>query len=170
MPKRMRRNGFADPRSLSRDPASVLQGGNADMLASFPAREKPTARTSTLPIGAEDIEKCWRQHRIAISAALAIHDMDQFARAIDRFHLETRDFADPKPSCVGRGQGNAIAQSHHRIQETSDFIWIENQGKLFGFAATGDPRNGFRLIERDAVEKPQSASDLIDVRPGLFFR
>jgi hypothetical protein len=91
--------------------------------------------------------------------------MDQFARAIDRCHLETRDFADPKPRGVGRGQGHAIAQSLYRFQETSDLIVIQNQGKLFGFATIRDPFEGFRLVERDAVEEPQGARDLVDMRP-----
>lgn len=50
--KGMRGHGLADSGYLSRDPASVLQCCDTDMLSRFPARKKPKPWTSLPPISA----------------------------------------------------------------------------------------------------------------------
>jgi hypothetical protein len=52
----MGRDGFAEPDLATRDPASVLQGGDGDVIARLPTRKQPQTRTRSLPIGAQNIE------------------------------------------------------------------------------------------------------------------
>jgi hypothetical protein len=132
------------------------------VFAGLAARKKPQARPSPLPVGAENIEEPRRQHSVAVLAALAVLDVDQHALAVDRPDLQARDFADPKPGRIGGRQRDTIAQSRDRLEEANDLVGIENRRKLVGLTAIDDPLERFLLTERDAVEEPQGASDLVD--------
>src|SRR3954469_9651869 len=54
--------------------------------------------------GAENVEQAWRQHRITVSAAFAVLDVDQHPRAVDRGDLQARNLADPQTRRIGRLQ------------------------------------------------------------------
>jgi hypothetical protein len=57
VPQAMGRHGLARLHRASRDPACVLQRGDADMFASLPAGKQPQAGTRAPPIGAQNIEQ-----------------------------------------------------------------------------------------------------------------
>jgi len=70
----MGRDGLSELHFALRDPTSVLQGGDADMIAGLPTGKQPQAGMRSLTIGAQNIEQTWRQHRVAILRALAAFD------------------------------------------------------------------------------------------------
>src|ERR1700677_4011548 len=84
----MGRDGLSELHFASRDPTSVLQGGDADMIARLPTGKQPQAGMRSLTIGTQNIEQTWRQHRVAILRALAAFDVDQHTLAVDRSHFQ----------------------------------------------------------------------------------
>src|SRR3954452_23890008 len=66
---------------------------------------------------------------------------------------------------IGCRQRDTVAQARNRFQKADDLLGIEHRRKLLGLPAADDPRDGFRLPERDAVEEAQGARDLVDLRP-----
>ena len=132
------------------------------MFAGLTAGKQPQVRPGPPPVGAENVEEPRRQHGVAVLAAFAILDVDQHTLAVDRRDLQARHFADPQPSRIGGRQRDTIAQSRHRLEKANDLVGIENRRKLVGLTAIDDPLERFLLTERDAVEEPQGASDLVD--------
>ena len=88
VPQAMGRHGLARLHLASRDPASVLQRGDADMFAGLPAGKQPQAGTRATPISPQNIEQPRRQHRVAVPSALTAFDMDQHALTVDRGDLQ----------------------------------------------------------------------------------
>ena len=73
------------------------------------------------------------------------------------------DLADAQARRIGRRQRDAIAQSRNRFQEAHDLLGAENRRKLLRLLAGDDPLERLLLTQRDAVEEPQRARDLVDV-------
>src|SRR3954454_10444909 len=146
-------------------PAGGLQGADADWRAGLLARKQPQAGPRPPPISAKNAQQARRQHRITVSAAFAVLDVDQHPRAVDRGDLQARNLADPQTRRIGRRQRDTVAQARNRVQKADDLLGIEHRRKLLGLPAADDPRDGFLPPERDAVEEAQSARDLVDVRP-----
>src|ERR1700683_2212408 len=94
IPQERARDGLAEPDFASRDSTSVLQGGDADMIAGLPTGKQPQAGMRSLPIGAQNVEQPRRQHRVAILRALAAFDVDQHALAVDRGRFQTANLSD----------------------------------------------------------------------------
>src|SRR4051812_32801569 len=163
VPERVGRDGFADPRLSPGSPTGGLQGPGADRCAGLLAWKQPQSGPRPPPVGAENVEQAWRQHRITVSAAFAVLDVDQHPRAVDRGDLQARNLADLQARRISRRQRDTVAQARNRVQKADDLRGIEHRRKLLGLPAADDPRDGFRLPERDAVEEAQG--DLVDVRP-----
>jgi hypothetical protein len=51
-------------------------------IQGLPGKE-PVARAGRLPVGAEDVQEPWREHHIAVLAALALANMDDHPLAVD---------------------------------------------------------------------------------------
>ena len=137
-------------------------------LISF-AVAQPDAGARPSPVGAQNREEPRRQHGVALPAALAALDMNEHARTVDRGDLQSRDLADAQPGHVRRRQRDAVAQSRHRRKQARDLLGGEDRRQLLRRAAVDDPLRRLRPAERDAKEEPQSAGDLVDVRPGIAF-
>src|SRR4051794_22147117 len=165
VPERVGRDGLADPRLSPGNPAGGLQGPGADRRAGFLAWKQPQTGPRPPPISAKNAEQAWRQHRITVSAAFAVLDVDQHPRAVDRGDLQARNLADPQTRRIGRRQRDTVAQARNRVQKADELLGIEHRRKLLGLPAADDPRDGFLLPKRDAVEEAQGARDLVDVRP-----
>src|SRR3954447_6053718 len=105
VPERVGRDGLADPRLSPGSPAGGLQGPGADRRAGFLAWKQPQTGPRPPPISAKNAEQARRQHRITVSAAFAVLDMDQHPRAVDRGDLQARNLADPphRPSSARHG-------------------------------------------------------------------
>src|SRR3954470_234595 len=165
VPERVGRDGLADPRLSPGSPAGGMQGPGADRRAGFLAWKQPQSGPRPPPISAKNALQARRQHRITVSAAFAVLDVDQHPRAVDRGDLQARNLADPQTRRIGRRQRDTVAQARNRVQKADDLLGIEHRRKLLGLPAADDPRDGFLLPKRDAVEEAQGARDLVDVRP-----
>src|SRR5208282_1190913 len=75
-------HGLAQLHRASCDPTSVLQCGDADMIASLAAGKQPQARTRAPPIGAQNVEQARREHCVAVLSAFAAFDTDQLPLAV----------------------------------------------------------------------------------------
>src|SRR5215210_7028587 len=165
VPERVGRDRLIDPRPAPCSPAGGLQGAGANRRAGLLAWKQPQSGPRPPPVGAENAEQAWRQHRIPVSATFAVLDVDQHPRAVDRGDLQARNLADPQARRISRRQRDTVAQARNRFQKTDDLLGIEHRRKLLGLPAADDPRDGFSLPQRHAVEEAQGARDLVDVRP-----
>ena len=167
VPQRMRGDGLVDPGLLSRPAASVLQVARAHMIAGFLALEQPGTSSRAPPISAENVEKARRQHGVSFLAAFAHLDVDQHPRAVDGGDPQTRDFPDPQACSISSGQRDTIAQSLNRFQKADDFLGIQDRRSFSGSLPENDPFEGLLLSQGNAIEEPQGACDLVDVRPRM---
>src|SRR5437870_5586850 len=94
-----------------------------------------------------------------------MRDLDQHAAAIDRAHLKTRDLAHAQASAIGRSQRRPVAQARNRFEKPHDLLGAEHHRQFLRLATADNALKGFALAERDAVEEPQRAGRLVDVRP-----
>jgi hypothetical protein len=76
VPQGVYRHRLGQIGALRRDPAGLLQRGDADRRARFPAGKQPIARPRQPPVGAQDLQQLRRQHDIAVFTALALLDPD----------------------------------------------------------------------------------------------
>jgi hypothetical protein len=93
--------------------------------------------------------------------------VDQHPRAVDRGDPQTRDFPDSQACSISSGQRDTIAQSLNRFQKAYDFLGIQDRRKLLRLSAENDPFEGLLLSQGNAIEEPQGACDLVDVRPRM---
>src|SRR3954453_13995561 len=96
VPERVGRDGLADPRLSPGNPAGGLQGPGADRRAGFLAWKQPQSGPRPPPISAKNAQQARRQHRITVSAAFAVLDVDQHPRAVDRGDLQARNPRAPR--------------------------------------------------------------------------
>src|SRR3954468_23578531 len=125
----------------------------------------PAARPGQPPIGAQDLQQLWRQHDIAVLAALALLDPDQHPAAVNGADREARDLADPQTRSVGRGQRRPVAQPGDRLQKPCDLVGAQHHWQLLRLAGGNDAFESIGPTQGDAVEKPQRANGLVDMRP-----
>ena len=81
--------------------------------------------------------------------------------------LRTHAFPDPQACSISSGQRDTIAQSLNRFQKAYDFLDIQDRRKLLRLSAENDPFEGLLLSQGNAIEEPQGACDLVDVRPRM---
>ena len=158
-------DGLAEPDLAARDPTSVLQCGDGDVIAGLPTGKQPQAGTDSLPRGAQNIKQTQRQHRGAILRALASFDVYKHAFAVDRSHFQPANLADAEAGRVGRRQRDPVPKSRNRLQEARDLLRRRNGRELVRLAAVDDPLERLLPAQRDAIEETQRASRLIYVRP-----
>lgn len=94
VPQRVRGDTLADPRPSSRGTTGRLKSADTHVTTRLLPGKQPQARPCPLPIGPKHLQKPRRQHRITISAALAVLDVKQHPSAVDCSNLETRHLAD----------------------------------------------------------------------------
>ena len=91
VPQRVRRHGLVDPGATPRTPASVLQGGFADVFTRLPAGKQPDAGARPPPVGAQNLKKPRRQHGIAFLTAFA-HNSHEAHLPINAVHRQINQF------------------------------------------------------------------------------
>ena len=105
-----------------------------------------------------------RQHHVAIPRALAVTHQNDATAAVDIFDPEPSDFRGAKPGGIGSRRRSAALQARDGFEKLHDLIGAEHNRQFARFARVRNPLGDCRLAERDAVEEPQSADDL--VQPG----
>ncbi len=92
-------------------------------------------------------------------------DADQHPAAVDGGRLEPGDLPGAQPRPVGRGQRRPVAQAGNRFEELHDLVGAEHNRQPLRLAGCDDALDRVGPAQRDAVEEPQGAHGLIDVRP-----
>jgi hypothetical protein len=64
-----------------------------------------------------------------------------------------------------RGERGAALQARYRFEKLHDLVGAERNWQLAWFPSIGNALRDERLAERDAVEEPQRADDLVQRRP-----
>jgi hypothetical protein len=165
VPQSMHRDRLAQPGAADRGPASLLQGGDTHRLPGVAAGEQPAPGPRQAPVGAQDRQQLRREHHVAVLAALALLDADQHPAAVDRPRLQPGDLAGAQACTVGRGQGGAVAQAGNRFEEAHDLVGAEHHRQPLRLARRDDALDRVAPPQRGAVEEPQGAHGLVDVRP-----
>jgi hypothetical protein len=65
-------------------------------------------------------------HEVAVTASLALLDVDHHTTAVDIGHLEARCFGRAQSSGIGRGQRGTGLQARRRFEEAHDFIGTQH--------------------------------------------
>ena len=87
------------------DPVHGLAG---DGLARDVPGEEPVGRPNDLPVFAEQGEQPWREHDVAVPAALGLSDADDHAFAVDVIDPQAGDLGEPQPGGVGGHEDGAV--------------------------------------------------------------
>ena len=85
--------------------------------------------------------------------------------AVDGAGGKTRDLVDAQVRRVGRGQRRPVAQARNRLQKPHDLVSAEHHRQLLRLARGDDALQRLAPAQGDAVEEPQGAHGLIDMRP-----
>ncbi|MCY1241154.1 hypothetical protein D9M72_540420 [compost metagenome] len=93
-------------------------------------------------------------------------DMDHHPGTVDILHLQSADFPDPQTRRIGACQRHPRLQAGNGLEELNDLVSRQNNGECARLARIRDPLGHIILAQRDAVEKPESADDLVQRCPG----
>jgi len=137
--------------------AGLLDGVAADMAAGNQAREEPLARgPGAPPVVAQDLQQPWREHDVAVLAALALLDADDHALAVDVGRAQADGFGDAQAGGVAAGQDGVVSGAGDTAEEVHGFPGAGYDGQLAGLPRGGqDFRDVPVLAEGDAVEEAQ---------------
>src|SRR5439155_17210035 len=80
------------------------------------------------------------------------------------------DFANPQTGPIGGRQRRSVTQSGDRFEKAHDLVGTQHHWQLLRLAPGDDALERLALAQRDAVEKPQRTSDLVNVRPRSLLR
>ena len=97
-----------------------------------------------------------RQHHVPILRPFALAHLDDAARCRCRR---------PGVRPHRRGERGAALQARYRFEKLHDLVGAERNWQLAWFPSIGNALRDERLAERDAVEEPQRADDLVQRRP-----
>ena len=86
-----------------------------------------------LPPGTQQLEQGGREHRITVTLAFALFDMNDHPFAIDVSHAEVNHFAGPQACTVGHAQGSLIFEIASGLQEPSDLLQAQDNRYLARF-------------------------------------
>src|SRR5215470_15253108 len=119
----MRRDPAAETRRLGRHVADAVELAHRYGPERILAREQPASRSALQPPRAQQRKKLWRQHGMAILAALAHLDPDQHALQID--------VADPQHDGLAAAQTGAIGDAERSlVLETGTWRSLDQPGDL----------------------------------------
>ena len=93
---------------------------------------------SDLPVFAEHGEQSWREHHVAVLAALGLSDADDHAPAVDVGDPKADDLGEPQSGGVGGHEDGAVLEAGDAREELRDFVEAEDDGELLGLLGEGD--------------------------------
>ncbi len=130
VPKRMHRHVLGETGCLARSVTRHCEHFWIDMTARITTGKQPNTRAGPQPIGAQNLQQLFRQHGLALFAALPVLDPDQHALAVDVAGLEGYGFGQPQPGCIGCGQGDTAFEPWHGFEEANHLLPAEHYRQL----------------------------------------
>ena len=113
--------------------ARRLQGGGADRPIPITARKQPMYRLGQAPIGTQDRQQRWRQHDVAVLAALAVFDPDHHPAAVDVGDLECGNLGYAQPGAVVKAA--RLRRPHTAWRKRVISSALSTTGSFFGSLA-----------------------------------
>src|SRR5262249_40975661 len=108
MAKRMRRDPGAEPGDLSRHVAGAVEMPRPNWQERMPGGKQPALRSALPPPRAQHFEQPWREHGVAVLAALALLDPDQHALAVNVRDRQGDHFGGAQPGPIGNAQRRLV--------------------------------------------------------------
>ena len=127
-------------------------------------RQHHAAAASLPPPGAQQREQLGREHRIAISAALALLDPQHHARAVDVADLERDHLGDAQPGAIGRGERRLVLRPRRRLEQKRDLLRAQHERQLARLAHDRETAGEIRPVERHTEEEAQGRDRAVDAR------
>ena len=78
---------------------------------------------TNLPPLAQQIERLWRQHDIAVLAAFGLLDANDLLRTVDVFDLQPDDLAGTKAAAIAKTERHAGLEARGNSQYATRFVW-----------------------------------------------
>ena len=175
-PGGMRADALGEPCRLGgllHDPAQLTGADRPDRVLTWeqPALRQHRALAPAFPPPRpEQGEEVGREHRIAVTTALAALDADQHPLAVDVDHLERRHFGNPQPGAISHAQCGAVLEAGCRREQPGDLLGAERRWRLAGIGRTEQLARQVRPIHRGGEEEPQTRDMAVHRRrrhPGL---
>ncbi len=167
LPQRMGGHTLADPGPPPCCATGRLKGAAAHMAPGLPTGKRPQARLRSLSISTKDLQKTWRQHRIAISAAVGALDTGPHHRhgagapAVRRCGSRLRHPARPSPA-GGAGLGGGASRAQAQARDAVDPVGGVHRGRtrrVTEMRRTNQHRvRRHRVSIRDRVQDPALSS------------
>ena len=108
----------------------------------------------------QHLEQFRTKQHIPVLASLAALDVNHHALAVDVADFQVRQFRAPHAGGVERHQQSAMARRACRVDQSRDFFLAENGWQVKCPLRIGRLRDAPGLLERLAVEEPQSRQTL----------
>jgi hypothetical protein len=81
-------------------------------------------------VSTQSLQQRRAQRQVAILAALAVHDMDDHALAVDIGQLQTCHFGAPHPCAVENHQQRSLEKAAAGIDQACNFFLAQNLGEF----------------------------------------
>lgn len=130
--------GLPDATDLEREAESPLQGraahgrgGRGRALARMAfGREEQARMAMGFPLLAQEFQRALGQRHVTVLVALAAADVEEHATGVNVAHLQLEPFAQPEAAGIDRGQGDAVIEGGHALEEAAHFGGGEDDGQL----------------------------------------
>ena len=157
----MQRHRLLKLSHLSRGVAGAIELACRERRPEHASRKQPALRLPHAPPVAQQFEQLWRQHHVAILAALALLDADHHALAVDVRGLERHHLGRAQASAISHAERRLVLEPRRRLQETRDLLRAQNDGKLVGLADERQMARDIGPAERHTEEKPQPGNGVV---------
>src|SRR5438128_2247417 len=134
----------------------------ASRRVSLEPRKQPALWPYCLPPSAQQLKQVWRQHDVAVFAALALLHADDHALAVDVFDLERDYFGGAQPRPIGHAQRCLVLEPRRRLQQARYLLRTEHHRQLAGLMNEVRVLDDCISPERDPEKEPQRRGGAVD--------
>src|SRR5260370_30563846 len=168
MAQRVQRHGLLDPGRICRLVKQAAQLAGSDRLAAPIARKQPAfrhgccsivTRSACLPPLAEEIERLWRQHDIAVLAAFRLLDPDDLLRAVDMLDLQPDHFAGAQAAAIAETEQRADLETAGDGKQAPRLVRAHHQRDLLRLTDVIDLVRQIQSPQGHAEQEPQPGHD-----------
>src|SRR5260370_20297182 len=134
-------------------------------LRSF-AGEEPGSGSVAFPVGAKQVEQSWREHYLAILAALCLTDTDDLPLAVDIGHPQVDDLGNPQAGRIDGHEDRAMFEVAGDPKDRRYFGAAQDDGQLLFVSRVRNMFDHPVSVQRVVIEESQCAHGLVEDRPG----
>jgi len=137
-------------------------------LKAIATREKPAMGQHDAPALAlappqpKQLQQLWRQHRVAVLAALPLLDPDQHARAVNVIDLEGGHLRYAQSGAIGGAERGFVLRARRRLEQPPDLLGAQNDWELAGMTGKHEPPRQVWPINCHGEEEAQRRHRTVD--------